>query len=179
MKKVHFKKCLLCPLCRYILFFIFYYEHFMWVITEYVSEQAIPIEFLWYVRNESSFEVKIILCAVSNVWQKQDLLKHKLFDIPSLRLNFKHLYSSTDHQHCYMISIWWTDWKSLIEVWFHYLLCMCIRTKHDNIEKGTEKGKANIYCFYNIILSFKSIQGVKAHIFFNLISTMWKDSLRC
>ena len=26
-------------------------------------------------------------------------------------------------------------------------------------EKGTEKGKTNMYCFYDIILLFKSIQG--------------------
>ena len=62
---------------------------------------------------------------------------------------------------------------------------MCTRIKHDNIDflqntkKGIEKGKANIYCFYEINLSFQSIQGEKAHIFFNLIRTLYvKGPLR-
>ena len=35
-------------------------------------------------------------------------------------------------------------------------------------EKGTDKGKAIIYCFYDIILLFKSMQVGRAQIFFNL-----------
>ena len=37
------------------------------------------------------------------------------------------------------------------------------------MEKGTEKVKANIYCFYDIILLFKSMQEGRAQIFCNLM----------
>ena len=45
------------------LFFIFYYEHFKWVITEYASEEAILIEFLswFFVRSQMLGKSKIYL----------------------------------------------------------------------------------------------------------------------
>ena len=48
------------------------------------------------------------------------------------------------------------------------------------MEKGTDKGKTNIYSFYDIILLFKSIQGGRAQIFFNFmlqLLAMRKDVL--
>ena len=38
-------------------------------------------------------------------------------------------------------------------------------------KKGTEKGKINIYCFYEIILLFKSIQEERTQILFSLLRT--------
>ena len=47
------------------------------------------------------------------------------------------------------------------------------------MEKRTNKGKANIYCFYDIIPLFKNIQGARAQIFFNLMHTCYlKGGLR-
>ena len=61
---------------------------------------------------------------------------------------------------------------------------MCTRTQHNRIDlkqngKGNRQGKANIYCFYDNILSFKSIQGGKSQIFFNLMCACYvKGRLR-
>ena len=61
---------------------------------------------------------------------------------------------------------------------------MCARTQHNRIDlkqngKGNRQGKANIYCFYDIILSFKSIQVGKTQTFFNLMCACYvKGRLR-
>ena len=87
-------------------------------------------------------------------------------------------------------------WAFNIAIWFQYdeyirkvLLRFDLTTCHACAQgenqflakhsKGKKTGKANIYSFYDIILSFKSIQGGVARIFFNLIRTMWKDPLEC
>ena len=92
----------MCPLWRYMLVFIFYHKHYKWAITEYSPEQATFIDFFQCIGNFFLFEFEVLLCAVS------------------LRLNFKHYYPSMGHQHCYIISTWWTDWGKLAEVWLHY-----------------------------------------------------------
>ena len=76
------------------------------------------------------------------------------------------------HQLCYMISIRRTDWESLIVVWFHYLLCMCTRTKHDNIvfwkntEKGIEKGKDKYLLFFiTSLYHLKAYKGARLNFF--------------
>ena len=66
-------------------------------------------------------------------------------------------------QHCYMISIWWTDWKSLIEVWLQYLLRMCTRrksvfSKTRKREKKTKKQKQTSIAF---MTSFYRLKGYK------------------
>ena len=56
---------------------------------------------------------------------------------------------------------------------------MCTRKKDNKgdfwkkTEKGTKKRKTNIYCFYNIILLFESIQEGRAQIFFSLMRTQY------
>ena len=82
----------------------------------------------------------------------------RLFDIPSLRLNFKHLLlpyrpSTSLYDFNMMNGLEKFDWGliSLPTVYVHK------DKTWQNMEKGTEKGKVNICCFYDIILSFKSI----------------------
>ena len=44
-------------------------------------------------------------------------------------------------------------------------------------EKQTEKGKENIYCFYDIILLFKSIQEGRVRLFLSLMRTYYVNGL--
>ena len=87
--------------------------------------------------------------------------------------SFKHLCSSMGLQHCYMISIWWTDWKSFIEVWFHYLLRRCTRTKlifskTQKREKKTKKQKQTSIAFMTSFYRLRAYKedGGGAHILY-------------
>ena len=70
------------------------------------------------------------------------------------------------HQHCFMISILWTDWESLIEVHENKTLQYRFLEKHGKVNR---KGKSK-HLFFMTFYHLKAYKGVGVYVFYGSLN---------
>ena len=141
----------------YSLFYILLWKYYMINYEICLNYGTCNLHWIFcYIRNSSSFELKIVLCVVSNVLLKQNLLKRKLLDILSLLLNFN-IYAPLwtinfavgFHYHERVLKVWDWSWKissKCARAQGSNITISVLRKKKRKKEQKREKQTTQFYC---------------------------------